>query len=63
MMRLCACRKVSQCHIMEIPIFFGNDHPLVDRPRVSLGRGLSAVHLSQELLPPSHQKKRRVPDK
>lgn len=62
MMRLCACTKVSQCHIMEIPIFSGDDRPLVDRLRVLLDRELSAVHLSQELLPPSHQKKRRVPE-
>lgn len=63
MTRLCACRKVSQCHIIGIPIFFGDDRQLVDHLRVLLDRGLSAVHLSQELLPPSQQKKRRVPDR
>jgi hypothetical protein len=55
MTRLCACRKVSHCHIIGIPIFFGDDRPLVDRLRVLLDRELSAVHLSQELLPPNRR--------
>ena len=52
MTRSCACGKVSQCHIMEILIFSGDDRPPVDSLRVLLDRGLSAVHLSQEVLPP-----------